>query len=139
MRTIYRYRTSKPPTGHFSFEIHREGVPLDFAENWHAEKGWELVIDFLVDTSKPVERRYFFLCNGGDDLSFLGEYPEAHYIGSHQSKSYLSYLFETTHLSETERIKGQVERARYDRRPATRDELSAPQKQWRPRPKGKVA
>lgn len=109
MKAIFRYRTSKPLDGHFSFQLHEAATVLAYSEHWHIEKGWEVLLDALENTSVPKERRSFFMCNGGDELDFLGEYPDVYFIARHEAKSYTSYLFETTHLSETERAKGRVQ------------------------------
>lgn len=130
MKIIYRYKTQKPTNGHFHFMLHADAVPLDFSEHWNGEKGWELAFDALEDTTKVRERRSFFLCNGGDDLSFLGDYPESYYIATHASKGYTSHLFETTHLSETEREKGKVQ-GRFSRPKPHVDELSYRDRQRR--------
>lgn len=124
MKVIYRYRTMKPEDGHFQFNLHRDAAILCFAEHWHTEKGWELFIDALENTNEPKESRFFFLCNAGDALDFLGEFPDAYYVGKHETKSYVSYVFETTHLSETERAEGHVQAGRYNRVKPSYDELS---------------
>lgn len=103
---ILRYRTGKPMNGHFSLQLHEGAQIIGYLEAWHSENGWELVMDVLLDLSKPAERRYFFLCGQGDDLGFLGEYPDTYHVGTHYSKTYASYIFDTTHLSEQERAKG---------------------------------
>lgn len=125
MHTIYRYKAPKPTDGHVSWLLHTDATILSFTEKWHSEHGWELSIDALEDTSKPKERRWFFLCNGGDDLTFIDpDNVDLYYIGTHSSKSYCSYLFETTHLSETEREQGHVQPARYKRNRPDWDDLS---------------
>lgn len=124
MHVVFRYRTMKPTDGHLQFNLHAGATILAFAEHWHTEKGWETFIDALEDASQPKESRFFFLCNAGDSLDFLGEYPDAYYVGQHDAKSYVSYLFETTHLSETEREQGHVVWSRYNRTKPTRDEMS---------------
>lgn len=116
MKVIFRYRTSKPEDGHFSFQLHANAQVLSYAEHWHTEKGWEVLVDALEETREPKERRYFFLCNAGDNLDFLGENPDLYFVGKHDSKSYSSFVFETTHLSETERLAGRIEASRYVRR-----------------------
>lgn len=119
---IYRYKTSKPADGHFSMQLHEGSEIVGFLEYWHGEKGWECVLDVLCDPGRPMERRYFFLCTGGDDLSFLGDYPVSYHVATHYSKGYTSFLFETTHLSENERAKGRVEPKRLLRsKPASTD------------------
>lgn len=123
MKVIFRYKTAKPTNGHFHFMLHGGAENLGFSEHWHSEKGWEVILDALEDTREPKERRSFFLCNGGDDLTFLGDFPSAYYVGSHEAKGYTSYLFETTHLSETEREKGVVQ-SRYARPKPHVNELS---------------
>lgn len=123
MKVIYRYKTAKPADGHFAFMLHAEATVLSFSEHW-GEKGWELIMDVLEDTRRPKERRNFFLCNGGDKLDFLGDFPEAYFIGLHETKSYMSYVFETTHLSESERLEGKIEYSRFTRQRPELGELS---------------
>lgn len=115
MKVIYRYRTSKPVDGHLSFQLPVDASILNYSEHWHSDKGWEVLVDVLEDSRVARERRSFFLCNGGDGLDFLGDFPEAYYVGRHEAKSYTSYLFETTHLSESERQKGKVTSSRFTR------------------------
>lgn len=121
---IYRYRMPKPPSGHFKLDLPEGATVLNYVEHWHTEEGWTIAIDVLESPSKPRERRWFFLCNAGDNLGFIGEYPDVHYIGSHESKSYSSYLFDTSHLSETEREQGHVEPRRFNRGRPDRTDLS---------------
>lgn len=115
MISIFRYRTSKPSDGHFSFELHGGASILSFSEHWHTEKGWEVFVDALVDTSIPRRRMWFFLCTGGDNLDFLGDQAPLYHLGTHEHKAYVSYLFDTTHLSENERAKGKAEATRLRR------------------------
>lgn len=103
MITVYRYRTMKPKHGQFSFDLHGGSEVIGFTEYWHSEKGWELVVDVCCDTDKPLERRYFIIVTGGDRLDALGEYAAHYHLATHYSKGYTSFLFELTHLSETER------------------------------------
>jgi hypothetical protein len=99
---VLRYRMSKPADGKLEFSYHRDGTILGFQEFWseRGEPGWEVVLDILVDTSIPVERRRFFLCTGGDDLTPLGEQAFAYHIGTNAQKGYASYLFDITHLPD---------------------------------------
>lgn len=124
MRVIYRYRTAKPLDGHFQFQLHADATIVSFAEHWHSGVGWEVFVDALEDTANQKERRNFFLCNAGDSLDFLGDNPDVFYLGTQSSKSYSSYLFDTTHLSETEREKGRIEKSRYVRLKPEWDDLS---------------
>lgn len=130
MKSIYRYRTTKPQNGHFSFQLHEAAQVLHFNEVWHGEKGWEIVADILVDTQKPLERRYFFVCTGGQNLTFLGDYPEAYLLQVHAAgeKGYVSFIFETTHLSDEERERGAADWAKLNRSRPPREELGAAQR-----------
>lgn len=129
MRVIYRYRTAKPDDGHFHFQLHANANILAVVEHWYAERGWEIIMDVLEDTSEPKERRYFFLCNAGDKLDFLGEYPDIYYVGMHETRAYASYVFDTTHLSETERQQAVVSASRYTRGKPPIDEMSYAERQ----------
>lgn len=121
---VFRYRCSKPTNGHLSFQLHAGAHILSYAEHWHSDDGWQVVLDALEDTHQAKEARHFFLCNAGDNLTFLGDFPEAYYVGMHDSKSYCSYLFETSHLSDLDRARGMVQPRRYARPKPGLDELS---------------
>lgn len=127
-KQIIRYRTSKPPDGHLAWQINAGAALLAYSEFWHTEKGWELVADFLLDTRQPMERRYFFLGTAGADVTALGDYPEAYLVGYHRDKGYLSYLFETTHLTDEQRRDLRVDPRQLQRGRPHRSELGRDQR-----------
>lgn len=131
MKVIFRYKAQKPDDGHVSWLLNQDATILSFNEHWHENNGWEVAIDALEDTSKPKERRWFFLCNAGDNLDFLGDDPDLYHIATHHSKSYASYLFETGHLSETQRLEGTIKQNRYARRKPEWEDLSRREKELR--------
>ena len=100
---LLRYRTSKPPDGIFSFELHGGSQIIGFTEYWHTDKGWEVHVDVVCDVAIPIERRYFMVAAGGYNLTALGEYAIHYHVGTYTNKGYAAYLFDITHLSETER------------------------------------
>jgi len=100
---VLRYKQPKPLHGHFTFQIHEGGEVMGYQEFWREEGGWEVVLDVLCDMSKPVERRSFFICAGGDSLDFVGEYASAFHVATHYAKnSYAVYVFDTSHVSDTD-------------------------------------
>lgn len=125
---LERYRTSKPNDGIFSFELHGGAVVIGFTEYWHTTKGWEVNVDVIVDTAEPRERRYFMVAAGGYNLTALGEYAAHYHVATYINKGYAAYLFDITHLSETERdvIRTYPERLKRARPPA--EELSYKQR-----------
>lgn len=101
---VLRYKQPKPLNGHFSLQLHEGGEVMGYQEFWRDEGGgWEVVLDVLCDTAKPVERRSFFICGGGDTLDFIGEFASAFHVATHYAKnSYAVYVFDTSHVSDTD-------------------------------------
>lgn len=120
---VLRYKQPKPLHGHFSFQIHEGGEILGYQELWRdKEGGWEVVLDVLCDMSAPVERRSFFIAGGGDSLDFLGEQASAYHLATHYAKnSYAVYVFDTSHVSDTD-IQGAIETNKKIYRPKPDDE-----------------
>jgi hypothetical protein len=128
MLTVYRYRQMKPRDGKIEFVYHRDGTVLGFTENWTKMDGWEVCLDVLVDTGQPVERRKFFLCTGGDDLTLLGDSAFAYHVGTNTQKGYASYLFDVTHLPDQLYSKLEASWERLNRGDPSKEDLSYKQK-----------
>jgi hypothetical protein len=124
MITVFRYRTMKPRDGKIEFTLHREATILGFSEYWRKDTGWDVVVDALVDTDQPVERRRFFLCTGGDRLDALGENAFAYHVGTHEAKGYCAYLFEVSHLPDQIISQLEADWGRLQRHAPGTDELS---------------
>lgn len=114
MRVAIRYRKTKPETGHFSLRLPENAMVLSYTEHWDLNSfEWITLIDVLEEERNPREERWFFLCNNGDSLDFLGEHGDLYYVSTYWSKGYSSHLWETTHLTEEERAKGKVDPKRF--------------------------
>lgn len=131
MIAVLRYRQPKPLNGHFSFMLHSGSEVMGYQEFWRDEGGWEVVLDVLSDTSEPVEKRSFFICGGGDRLDFLGEFPSGYHIATHYAKnSYAVYVFDTSHVSDTQ-LQEAIETNKKVYRPKPDDEERGGRRKYR--------